>query len=1449
MDQDPLGQYSEQWVAGFHPAVSSWFYSRIGRPTEVQLRTWQAVARGENVLLAAPTGSGKTLAAFLGAVDRLFRLGEGSPSEVARPPGVRVLYVSPLKALTVDIATHLEVPCREILDESRAKGLQPIRVAVRTGDTPEGDRQRMLRSPPDILATTPESLYLLLTAPRAREILSTVDTVIIDEIHALARDKRGAHLALSLERLERLCAGRAIQRIGLSATQRPIERVAKFLVGAGRSCTILDSGHRRALDLEIVLPQRSLEAVCSHETWDEIFAQLERCALDHRTTVVFVNTRRLAERVGFHLGQRLGAHLVASHHGSLSKEIRLAVEGRLRAGELRIVVATASLELGIDIGHVDLVCQIGSPRSIATFLQRIGRAGHALGRTPKGRLFPLTRDELHEAVALLWGVEEGRLDEVEVPRGGVDILVQQIVAEAACGQPLPVDEVLRVFGRAGPFEYLDRSQIERVLVMLETGWGTGSRRQGLVHWDRSQDVVRAKRAARLRALLNGGAIPELADYRVVVASDKTVVGSVNEDFAIESMAGDIFQLGNSSWRIVKVATSEVWVEDARGAPATIPFWLGEAPGRSHELSQCVSDLRAVLDERLAMAEGASSQSVPEYLRTIPGVTVEAADQLFEYVAAHRVAMGVLPTTQRIVFERFFDESGGMQLIIHHPGGMRVNRAWGLALRKRFCRSFNFELQAAATDNGILLSLGPRQSFEVSALFRILNPQNCRHMLIQALLDAPMFLVRWRWNTTRALAVSRLEPKGKVPPFLQRFRADDLLTQVFPMQTACRENVVGDVVLPDHPLVQQTVEDCLCEAMDVSRFENTMARIFEGRIVLSAVETTEPSPFSHELVHANPYAFLDDAPLEERRIRAVTTRRGEGLQSARDLSTLDQTVLREIANEVFPQPRDGDELHDAIMMLGVVTDGEMQRWVEAMVDGRKVLERDSRWVRWCQEDRVLWTVCEHWPVVQQAYGLKACDDLAAAACGIVRGRVEHQGPSTTDQLCDLLSLGREAVEGALLRLEAEGVVLRGRFCGEEAVEWCERRILARVHRATLQGLRARIRPVPREAFVRFLMEHMGLSLHRREEGLGAVRSALLRLQGLELPLGVWESEVLPARVLGYQTDGLDQLMTTGQAGWCKVRPKSGTGEGGRPLTRASSLAIFEASGRDLFASANVELDELGVCLRGPAQKVLDVLKRRGASFEDDLRRRAGLMEGELDEALSELTQGGWVSCDGFGRLRRWAGPATRARGHERAGGGARDGRWYLVQAEDMGMVEGTPRSEGRQSWVELWVRQLLRRYGILFREVLERETLAPRWWELLQVLRRLECRGEVRGGRFVDGVSGEQYAMPESVDELRRVAGLADSGEVIMVSALDPVCIRALGLGAVPLAGAKRNQVVALRDGRCVGRRASGSRMAWDASVGSEETPGLERRLRLMGQYRHRWVEQTKDATLSKESGS
>jgi ATP-dependent Lhr-like helicase len=1466
-------------LAWAHPLVAEWFVGRFGTPTEPQEQGWPEILAGRTTLISAPTGSGKTLAAFFICIDRLVRKAlAGDLSD-----RTEVLYVSPLKALGNDIQKNLEVPLGEILALAAERGLlmPEIRTAVRTGDTLMKERRAMLKRPPHILVTTPESLYILLTANSSRAILRDVETVIVDEIHAVADDKRGAHLTLSLERLE-LLANRPT-RIGLSATQKPIEDIAHFLTGAGRPApSIVKVGHRRKLDLAVEVPPSELGPIASNEMWGEIYDRIAELALQHRSTLVFVNTRRLAERLAMHLGERIGEELVAAHHGSLARKLRLTAERKLKNGEIRLLVATASLELGIDIGTVDLVCQINSPRSIAVTLQRVGRSGHWRGAIPKGRLFATTRDDLLECAAAVRAIKHGDLDRIQVPDAPLDILAQQIVAMCSA-EDWDEDALFDCVRRAYPYRDTRREDYDQILEMLSQGIAAKRGRYGAYLFrDMVNRRLRGRRGARLAAITSGGAIPDTAMFTVVAQPDEIVVGTLDEDFAVESNAGDIMLLGNTSWRIHRVESNSgrVLVEDAHGAPPTIPFWRGEAPARTDELSLHVAELRqrtsALLPntaplplainlelERveqpfraasalpLSLAEPASAgdssgsdeelfrslkpalegkdaagrgakaplypdaveanrggvpqhapqvrlrgigsspevQTATEWLKDECGLDDAGAEQLVEYIVSGRAVLGDVPTQQTIIAERFFDEGGGMQLVIHAPFGGRVNKAWGLALRKRFCRSFNFELQAAATDNGLNIALAEQHSFPLSDVFHYLQTETVQEILEQAALASPIFATRWRWDANRSLALLRFQGGKKVPPQIQRIRSDDLLASVFPDVAACQENIVGDIQIPDHPLVHEVMKDVLTEAMDIEGLRRVLDGIRDGTIRCLAVDTPVPSQFSHEILNANPYAFLDDAPLEERRARAVQMRRMLPEAVLNEVGRLDQAAIARVREEARPDVRDSDELHDTLQTLVAVpeqiADPDWQQAVGGWLPFLVELMEGWRVVRAHVNERHYILASERakdfafifpeakFEVVPPELPANASsrDDSLLA---MVTGWMMHCGPVTAEALGCWLGLPAAEVEKALLRMEAAGSVLRGNFTGlakgnqPNTAEWCDRRLLARIHHLTVATLRKQVEPVTAAQFMRWLLRWQHVTPQSQLSGERGLLEAVRQLQGFEIPANAWEKHVLAVRMNNYDPAALDRLCLTGAVGWGRLSPHPATleesGEGRRRVVPTSVAPItFFVREESEWMQPRLGGEEQNYerVLSEGARAVLEFLRRRGASFFADIVRGTSKLKAEIETVLWELVAAGMVTADGFDNLRALINPRRR-----NAVGAAKltrprhtPGRWSLLYP-----AEGSDRNK----MVEATCWMLLRRYGVVFREVLARESNLPKWRELLLAFRRLEDRGEVRGGRFVNGFLGEQFALPEAVESLRAMRNLGASGESVTISAADPL---------------------------------------------------------------------------------
>lgn len=1381
-------------TALFHPVVADWFTSKYSSPTEPQTRGWPAIASGQNTLIAAPTGSGKTFTAFLVAIDTLFR--KAIAGELSRQ--TEILYISPLKALSNDIERNLREPLTEILALAKERGfdIPPIHAAVRTGDTPTHLRNAMVKKPPHILVTTPESLYLMLTSERPRKTLANVKTVIVDEIHALARDKRGSHLTLSLERLASL-VGTPPQRIGLSATQRPLDRIARFLTGRTDSilpCEIIDAGHVRDLDLAIETPIEELAAVCSGEDWDIVYTRLIELIESHRSTLIFVNTRRLAERLSYRLTQMLGEAHVAGHHGSLAKETRLAAEQALKEGRLKAIVATASLEMGIDIGHVDLVCQINSPRSIAAFLQRVGRSGHSLGKTPKGRLFPLTRDELLESMALVRGVKRGQLDAVIIPKNPLDILAQQIVAELA-SEPMTGDELYKQVRRADPFRDLTREEFDRVIKMLEEGVDPRTRRGAWLLRDPASGQLRAKKGAKLRAVLSGGAIPEKGEVRVML-EEGTFVGTVDEDFAIDSASGDIFHLGNQSLRILFFRGGELTVQDAKGAPASIPFWFGEGPGRTIELCEVLGDLRDDMANIVKRGED------PAELGKECGLTEAGLTQAMAYISAQVAAVGTVATTKRVVFERFFDEAGGMQLVVHAPFGSRVTRPWGLALRKRFCRSFDFELQAAAIDNGLLLSMGPQHSLPLDNLARLLHPRQAMEILEQAIIVAPVFQTRWRHNVTRALAVARSNGGKRVPIFLQKFRSDDLLAAAFPETVGCLENHHGDVKVPDHPLVQQTMRDCMLEAMDAPQWMQTLNGLFDGNIEIVVADTREPSPMAHEVLNANPYAFLDDAPLEERRTRAVSTRRSLGSREMDDLARLDEPAIDEIAAEAWPDARTPEELEESLQDLVALPQVEAEPWkfllLELQSQGRAMLMQVNESVAlWFSPTRLpilaaLFPNCPFEPTPKFEWSPL---ESHIAIVELLRGQILHRGPKTVSQYAALLGLEASLLHSGLEALEGEGLVMRGAYDrrlktlredGSPEAQWCERRLLARIHRRTIDRLREKIQPVSIGDFIRFLFEHQRVSAAGQPAPVSAGEVIEL-LEGWEAPAAAWEGSLIPTRLPEYDSSQLDALFLEGEALWGRLNKASQEDATSATLSRASQLSIFRREALPWLLESHTNAP-LGGSITSAAKDVVEALATKGALFPAELRQLTSLLPTQLDDALRELAGAGLATSDSFSAVRRlFALSAAGARARKNAAL-APGGRWSAFPPP-LPPIEKIDR-------LTAWCRALLRRWGVVCRDMVLLEKHAPPWREIHTVLRRMEARGEVRGGRFVAMLGGQQFALEPTISALRAVRDNPPAFTPVVLSACDPLNVFGI-LDDSPRVPVSHRNFLLVEDGRLI----------------------------------------------------
>jgi ATP-dependent Lhr-like helicase len=1414
-------------LAWAHPVTAEWFLNKFGSPTEPQTHGWPSILVGDATLISAPTGSGKTLAAFLVCIDTLLR--ESLSGQLT--PCTQVIYVSPLKALSNDVQKNLDGPLAEIQQLAMQRGyLCPeIRTGVRTGDTLPKERAAMLRNPPHILVTTPESLYILLTAGKSREHLRRVRTVIVDEIHAVADDKRGAHLALSLERLDalvtganRLSPGQFLtgiatppQRIGLSATQNPIELVADFLTGfheARKPATIIQVGQRRELDIAIEVPSDELGSVTTNGMWSEIFDKLAAHAQNHRSTLVFVNTRRLVEKISFELASRLGPENVAAHHGSLSRTLRLDAEQRLKNGEIKILIATASLELGIDIGDIDLVCQISTTRAVAVAMQRVGRAGHWRGAIPKGRLFATTRDDLLEQAALIRKMRAGELDKLEIPPQPADVLMQQIVA--CCGaEPWEEEALFNTLRRAYPYRNLTREAFDALLTLLTEGIESSRGRYGAyLLRDGVQHHLHPRRGARMIAISNGGAIPDVALYNVILQPEGVQIATLDEHFAVDSSPGDVILLGNTSWRIQRVeAVGRVLVEDAHGAPPSLPFWEGEAPQRTAILSDGVGELREQISILTPnVTPGYVSPAQPEvsaataWLMEVCGVCASGAHQLITYIVTGRAALGAVPSKTTIIAERFFDDGGGMQLILHAPFGGRINKAFGLALRKRFCRGFNFELQAAATDNGINISLAEQHSFPLTDVFQFLTEHTARELLEQASIASPIFKNRWRWAAGRSLQLLRFSKGKRIAPQIQRTRSEDLMASVFPQAAACFETIVGDIQIPDHPLVNEVMQDVLQEAMDLEGLIELLRGIKEGTIRCLAIDTPTPSAFAHELLNANPYAFLDEAGLEERRARATTL--GRNLPEA--AGKLDQQAIDAIRKEIWPDLRDEHELHDLLhslvaLPLPILDREDTRHWptfYERLTQTGRAYTIDCA-------GTPCWIATECLPHIAALYSSptppdteqddqtnkKASEQVAKEKSlqTLVQGWLQILGPTTANSFANTLSLDPAAIHQAFLAMEMEGLLMRGTFeypapeassteNPDRNIEWCERRILQRIHRRTVSTLRKQIEPVTPAVYMRWLLQWQHLAPQTQLSGEEGVLEALHQLEGFEAPAIEWERTLFPARVANYDPRWLDSLCLSGAVGWGRISPHPAwsTGDGAAPRrvipTNAAPITFYIRETADWLphslAQQCVEEEKLATALSPEALQLRTLLQQRGACFANDIQRIANLTRQQTQQALWELATAGLAAADGFDQLRACMDPRRKSTTTETPGKRATRstaGRWSLLCEELDSTPTAIEQARRTDAALESAAKVLLARYGVLFRDLLARESNAPKWRDLLNILRRLEARGEIRGGRFLSGFGGEQYALPEAVESLR-AARTRECTALISVAAADPI---------------------------------------------------------------------------------
>lgn len=1365
----------------FHLSVRNWFAAKFGSPTDVQMRSWPSIQKNRYTLIAAPTGSGKTLAAFMVAIDDLIKQHvAGTLSQQTQ-----ILYISPLKALGNDIERNLREPLEGITKEIEKSGIEPpkIKVSVRSGDTTASERSSMVKVPPHIMVTTPESLYLLVTSDSGRKMLASVNTVIIDEIHAMADDKRGSHLTLSLERLENI-VGKPLKRIGLSATQKPIELVAKFLTGnrPEARCEIVSTLQSRKYDLGLILPDSPLTPVMSNEVWTELHQKLVGLVLEHKTTLIFVNTRRLAERLTHSLDPFLEKNSITAHHGSMSKKHREQAEHRLKHGELRALVATASLELGIDIGSVDLVIQISSPRSISAFIQRLGRSRHYVNGVPKGRLIPLTLNDLIECTALIRSVAQGELDTLHIPEKPMDVLAQQIVAEVSCCD-YKIEELFQLFRKAFPYRNLNMEEFSQITEVLASDYTTRRGRGGAyVYLDKINHTIKPCRAARITALVNGGTIPDSFDFEVVLEPENTVVGTVHEDFATESLPGDVFQLGNSSWKIKKIENGKIRVEDAHGQPPDMPFWIAEAPGRSMELSNAVADIIRDIAENVTADNDSVNKEIKRVEETYH-LDFLAARQLVEYLAFTKVAFGVLPDEKTIILERFFDQAGDTHLVLHSVFGTRVNKAWGLALRKRFCRKFNFELQAAANENAIVLSLGPTHSFPLEEVFSYLSPDSVREVLIQALLDSPVFGVRWRWNASTALAIRRRSGGKRVAPQLQRMQSEDLISLIFPDQLACPENLEGERDIPDHPLANQTIYDCLYEAMDIEMLEDILTKIQNNEIRTIAVDLREPSPMAQEVLVAQPYAFLDNAPLEERRVHAVYSRRWNGLDDASSMAQLDPEAIRKVKEEIWPKVRNADELYEALMVSAFLVEDEIAIrddintyricFDELVKENRacKIAVPNAQSTFWMAVERIPEflrvfpnsTLHPEIPVPMEFYD--TARKIAFPLQEIIRSRLDISGPVTIKEVTELLPVKESEVEQALVALETEGFVFRGHFLSNTEEEWCERRLLARIHRYTIDRLRSEIKPVSPSEFMHYLFHWQHVITEDSADIFQQLRKVLDQLEGYESQSVAWEGDVFPTRVKSYSYTSLDLLLMTGEYVWGRFKTgKPDSVQLSNTPIRTTPVTFIKRENLKFYLNQTDIPEE---SLSANSKIIFYLLQNAGALFFFQMEERSRLLKTQIEDALTELVSVGLVTSDSFTGLRALLIPDKYFTEKRRSGkvmfNFQQAGRWWLLSS---------CRKEQDESFQEEYLNSvanmLLKRYGIVFRKIAEKEKLLFLWYDLLKIYRKMEARGLIRGGRFVDGFGGEQYALPEAVSFLRSLRKEVQEEKIVSISAADPL---------------------------------------------------------------------------------
>jgi ATP-dependent Lhr-like helicase len=1358
-------------LATFTPGVRDWFTRSFEAPTAAQAQAWPAIASGENVLVSAPTGSGKTLAAFLWALDRLV-------AEPAEPRRTRLVYVSPLKALSYDIEKNLRAPLAGIGGD--------IEVAIRTGDTPQKERQAMLRKPPDVLITTPESLYLMLTS-RAREFLVDAEAVIVDEIHAVARTKRGAHLALTLERLEH-GTGRPLQRIGLSATQKPLEEVGRFLVGAGRDCRIVDTGVRKPLDLQIQVPVEDmkepdqgadLDALIGGEAtrrsiWPAIYPELLELVREHRSTIVFVNSRRGAERLALRLNELAGEdgqpageersptgdrastgplpQIARAHHGSLAREERLVVEDLLKSGELPCLVATSSLELGIDMGAVDLVLQVESPKSVTAGLQRIGRAGHGVGEVSKGRIFPKFRADLLECAVVAKRMRTGDIEPTVVPRNPLDVLAQQIVAMTAAGddEEWRVPELHELVRSAYPFSDLSRELLDSVLDMLDGRYPSEefAELRPRIVWDRVQDTIRARKGARQLAVTNAGTIPDRGLFGVHLPDGRRV-GELDEEMVYEARAGQTFMLGASTWRIEEITRDRVIVTPAPGAPGALPFWKGDGIGRPFELGRAIGEFSRTAVDR-DPAELAAEYDLDE----------RAARNLVGYLREQQEATRVLPSDRTVVIERFRDEIGDWRLCVLTPFGGRVHAAWALALSARIRDEFGLESDAIWSDDGIIVHL-PDADEPPGAELVLVEPDQLEELVVRELSGSALFGARFRENAARALLLPRAYPGKRTPLWQQRLKAQSLL------EVAKRYG--------QFPIVLETYRECLKDVFDLPALEELLRGLATRELSLVEVETQRSSPFASSLLfdYVATYMYEGDTPNAERRAAALSLDRDllrellgqEELRELLDPAALDEVEADLQRRSERTRAANADELHDVLRAVGDLSvDEARERCLEA-VSAKRVLddlERERRAVAMRIGGEQRYVAAEDAGLYRDALGavppgglpdvfLEAVDEPLAR---LARRYARTHGPFTTKELSERYAIDPAPV---LRELERAGQLIRGELRpGGSQREWCDVDVLRRLRRASLASLRKEVEPAEQRALARFLPAWQGVdSAPPGGAGVDRLREQLVPLQGVALAPEVWERDVLPRRVGAYSPAWLDQLCASGELIWV------GAGSLGRSSGRVALM--FREDARWLGAPP-VKADE-------PSEPLHERLRTRldsGAAFWTDLIAELEEVEPlELQEALWDLAWAGEVTNDAFAPLRaprltlakREHAQGRRFARRRRPGAPQVQGRWSLTAPLFAGAPAHGPRM---RALGEL----LLERYGIVTRETVLAEGVPGGFAALYGELANLETLGTARRGYFVEGLGGAQFALPAAVERLRSLRSDEPAGPLVL-AATDP----------------------------------------------------------------------------------